>query len=266
MPENRPQHMRWFVLLTPVMFLIAGCAPIEAPTPTIEEATFTPLPSLTPSPTIDWFPATPTPTRLPTPVFSPTPNTRPGIGELIYEDDFSDEAMWLRYEAAVGNVSINNNHITLALNEAEGLIFGIRHTPLITNYYAEITASPNFCEGANEYGLMLRVYGEEINHYRLSISCDGRARVTRIFNRRALTVIDWFSHPVLPTTYPNSFRLGAWVKDKEIRFFINDFELFSVENAVIVEGAIGVFLRVREQESVSVNFSDLKVYQLVDLD
>lgn len=259
--------MRAVSLLVVGLLLLAGCVPINAaPTPTMEEVSPSPLPTITPSPTIDWFPATPTPTRLPTPVLSPTPNLRPGIGELIYEDDFSDESKWLRYDAAIGNISITNNHMTLALNETEGLIFGIRHTPLVTNYYTEIDVSPNFCEGSNEYGLMLRVYDEQINYYRLSLSCDGRARVTRILNRSALTIRDWEPYPFLPTTFPNSFRLGAWVKDKEIRFFFNDTLLFSIENAVIVEGAIGVFLRVREQESVSVSFSDLKVYQLSNTD
>lgn len=249
-------------LLSVALAILAACAPIAAPTPTKVTDTPTSTPTLTLTPTFDWFPATTTPTREPTPEPSPTPDLRPGIGEVIYQDDFSEDVLWSSLTPNGGRVTITNNHITLTLNDTIGSVFGIRKSPQLTDYYAEVTASPNYCQGENEYGLIIRVYGEQLNHYRFSLSCDGRARVTRIVDGRALIIKDWEGFMQLPTTYPNNFRMGVWVKGTEVRFFFNDMQLFAVDNAVIVGGSLGVFARSSEADAISVNFSDLTVYQL----
>lgn len=249
-------------LLSVLLAVLAACAPITEPTPTQITNTPTTAPTQTLTPTFDWFPATATPTREPTPEPSATPNLRPGIGEVIYEDDFSESVLWSPLTPSGGRVTITNNHITLTLNETIGSVFGIRKSPQLTDYYAELTASPNYCQGENEYGLIIRVYGEQLNHYRFALSCDGRARVTRIVDGQALIIRDWEDFMQLPTTYPNNFKLGVWVKGKEVRFFFNDSQLFAVDNAVVVGGSLGVFARASETDSISVNFSDLTVYQL----
>lgn len=244
------------------LVILAACAPIAAPTPTRVTDTPTLTPTFTLTPTYDWFPATATPTREPTSEPEPTPNFRPGIGEAIYEDDFSEDVLWSSLTPNGGRVTITNNHITLTLNETIGTVFGIRKSPQLTDYYAEITANPNYCQGEDEYGMIIRVYGEQLNHYRFSLSCDGRARVTRIVDGRALIIADWQEFMFLPSTYPNNFRLGAWVQGKEVRFFFNDTQLFAIDNAVVVGGSVGVFARASETDAISVNFSDLTVYQL----
>ena len=114
--------------------------------------------------------------------------------------------------------------------------------------------------------LIVRVYGEQLNHYRFSLSCDGRARVTRIVDGQALIIRDWENFMQLPTTYPNNFRLGIWVRGKEMRFFYNDTQLFAMDNAVVVGGSLGMFARASEADSISVNFSDLSVYQLTSIE
>ena len=253
----------WFAL---IFGLLAACQPIQTVTPlptnTPEIPTITP----TPTPTIIWFPATNTPTPRPTQLQTPTPETRPGMGDLLYQDDFSDPSAWTTYETANSNVTISNDHITLALNQSEGLIYGFRTTPQLIDFYAELTASPNFCQADDEYGIMVRVNGTRLNHYRFILSCDGRVSITRVVNNRGNVIADWQNHPLIPATFPRSSRLAVWAQGSELRFFINDYMLVSITDTIIKEGTIGVFVRAGGSSPISVNFSDLAVYSLVKIE
>lgn len=259
-------HPKGMAILGLVLAILAACAPIAASTPVELTDTAILTATYTLTPTYDWFPATATPTLQPSPQPSPTPNLRPGIGDLIYSDDFSEDVLWSSLTPNGGRVTVTNNHITLTMNNTVGSVFGVRKSPQLTNYYAEINVSPNYCQGEDEYGLIIRVYGESLNHYRFSLSCDGRARVTRIVDGRALIITDWQTFMQLPTTFPNNFRLGAWVQGKEVRFFFNDTQLIAIDNAVVVGGSVGVFARSSQGDPISVNFSDLSVYQLNNLE
>ena len=63
---------------------------------------------------------------------------------------------------------------------------------------------------------------------------------------------------------PSKARLAVWASANELRFFVDDMLLFSLENAVIFEGSIGVYIRARGQGTLSVSFSDLQVWALED--
>jgi hypothetical protein len=241
--------------------LLIGCTPVvldQTRIPNTETLTAT----LTPTATTVWFPATATPTLLPTQERTPTPELKPGVGDLLVEDDFSDESAWNVWEIENGRVTLSNDHITLALNQPDGLIYGIRFEPQLKDFYAEITASPNFCQAEDEYGLMVRVNGTRLNHYRLVVSCSGQARVLRVINNRGNVVQDWVAKPFIPLSFPTNSRLGVWMKGTQLRFFINDRLVFELIDPVIRQGAFGVYVRGSGGGTISVNFSDLVIYQL----
>jgi len=245
---------------------LAACQPVEATLPSPTSTPQLPTATLTSTPTIVWFPPTNTPTLRPTQPQTPTPDSRSSLVTLLYEDDFSDPAAWTTYETANSKVTIANDHITLALNQPEGLIYGFRTEPQLTDFYAELTASPNFCQAEDEYGLMVRVNGTRLNHYRLILTCDGRVSATRVVNNRGNVIMDWQTHPLVPTAFPRSTRLAVWAQGAEIRFFINDFLLFSVSDTIIPQGSLGVFVRANGGSAISVNFSDLQVFELEEQD
>lgn len=248
------------------ILLLAGCAPVVSSFPVEVTAspvppTATSTPTITPTPTIVWFPATATPTPLPTIPQTPTPDLKP-VGALLYLDDFTNPDNWIISAAPGGNVLIMNGDITLAADQDAGMSSGIRSAPLLTDLYAEITASPNFCAPGDEYGLMLRVTGAQRDHYRFTVTCDGNAALFRVVNQRPLQIAAWTAHPLLPDSFPAEIRLGAWLQGRELRLFVNDVLLFSAQDAVILRGAVGVFVKAGSGAPVSVNFSDLHVYEL----
>lgn len=227
------------------------------------------IPSLTPTltttltPTTVWFPATATPTPLPTLVRTPTPDLRPLVGDLILQNGFALDEAWYQLVGSIGNISFSTRHVNLAINEPPGLIYAFRETPILGDFYAEVTAEVNFCQGNDEYGLMVRVEGTRFNHFRFAFECDGEVKVTQIRGNSAAILEQPVQDPAIPTGFPGEVRLSVWAMGEEIRFFVNDRYFFSIEDRVLGEGSLGVYLRAREDAPMSVTFSELKIWELV---
>jgi hypothetical protein len=185
---------------------------------------------------------------------------RPGISELLLEDDFSDESVWPISSSSLAMVNIRENELHLSLKEGHELLIPIRTSPKVNNFYAEITASPSLCRGDDEYGFVVRA-GED-GHYRLALSCDGRVKVDRLLGDSTSRQAGWLEHPVVPALAPSSSRLGIWARGSQIHFFVNDVYLFSVNDTQLWGGMFGVFVHTSGDADVSVSFSDLKIWSL----
>lgn len=245
------------LLVVALVLVTAACLPAP-PTPI---STQTPTPSLTPSPSPVWFPPTSTPTVVPTTEPTLTPDLRPNRGEELLRDDFSSGEDWSLTSSNTASVAIANNHITLALNQSKSFLLTTRQQPVLGDFYAEISASPNLCSGADEYGLLVRV-SPGLEYFRFSLSCDGRARADRVYRGTVASIVPWTLNGAIPASAPSSSRLAVWAKGEELRFFINDLYLFSVRDTTFYTGTIGLFVRTAGETAVSVNFADLIVYQL----
>ncbi len=110
---------------------------------------------------------------------------------------------------------------------------------------------------------MIRVTGERRDHYRFAVTCDGRAGVYRVVNDRAIQIADWLPHPLLAQSFPATRQLGVRIQGRQLQFFVNDFLLLTVEDAVITRGTVGVFVRGIGGEPALVSFSELEVYELI---
>jgi len=224
-------------------------------------ATPTALPTLPATETTDWFPATATPTLMPTAEHSPTPDLLPGLGAQLLNDVFSDDSVWATSQSDSSTAILANGRITLSTNENGNVVLSTRSEPLFGDFYAEISASPGLCEGEDEYGFVVRSasLGDQ---YRFGLSCDGRAKVDRILGGAASRPLAWLASPIIPSIMPSQAKLSVWASGSELRFFVDDVFLFSLENAVIFEGTLGVYIRARGQGTLSVAFSDLQVWAL----
>lgn len=239
---------------------LVGCYPLPAdPIPT-ETPTLTATLTSTPV----WFPATATPTMLPTPERSATPIWRPGVGDLILEDGFDAEEEWFPFTGTIGNLAFNDGHLTLAINQPSGMIYAFRETPVLSDFYVEVTASVKLCQNTDEFGLMVRVSGVRRDHYRLALTCSGEAKAVRVYGNNSVVIYPLEQYPEVAEGFPSESRLGVWVVDDEIRFFVNDRYLFSVVDPVIGEGAIGVYVRTTGNDPISVVFSQLEIYEILN--
>jgi hypothetical protein len=241
-------------LLAGVLLLLCSACFVSVTPPA---PTATPLPSPTETPTIIWFPPTPTFTPYPTVAVSPTANLRNGVGELLLEDDFSDPAAWSTSSDNEASAAVSNGSINLSLKSADDYLLSTRSGPVFGDFYAEITANPNFCHGEDEYGFIVRDLNGD--HYRLVLSCDGRVKVDR-FYRGLSRQAGWLQSAVIPDVMPSSSRLQIWAAGSQMRFFVNDIYLFSITDNLLYQGTIGVFVHTAGEGDVSVSFSDLKVW------
>mgnify|MGYP002624713866 CR=1 FL=1 len=241
-----------------ILMVTSACTAEASPTPTV-----TPEPSATPTATRDWFPATATPTLRPLPSATPTPDMRPGQGALLLEEDFADGELWDTTDDDDALVIVEGNQIHLTQRETRSYLISTRSEGTFSDFYAEVTANTNLCRGDDEYGLVVRALNST-NHYRLAFSCDGRAKVDRLYQNGYSNVMAWQTHGRVPSLAPAEVRLGVWANGSELRFFVNDVYLFSVTDSLLYRGGVGVFVRSSGEGDVTVSFSDLRVWEVND--
>jgi hypothetical protein len=248
-----------WLLLVFLAGVISACTdlPGAGPLPTDRP---TPRPSITPTapPTIVWFPPSRTPTPRPTPAQSPqpTPEPRPGLGAVLFQDDFSNTSGWQSGAFDGGTADFGNHSLSLVIPDRSATIISLRRAAMPDNYYLEMTVNANLCRGKDVYGLVFRSDGG-LSAYRWLITCDGLTRVERWRPAEAAVIQDW--------TYigeggaPLSLRLGLWLYRDEMRYFVNDVYLFATKDPLLAGAQLGVMTRSTGQNPLSVSFSSLAV-------
>jgi hypothetical protein len=231
---------------------VAGAGAQEAvpATPSVLVATSTP---------VNWFPAFATPTLGAEPASQPTPEKKPGIGQVLLSDDFSSPDEWNTAVSDQAAVVIAEKALTIATQPGIAPVASFRQGQIFGNMYAEITARPSLCRDADDYGLAFRA-PNNIAYYRFAVACNGTAGAQR-FSLGAARIL----HPAIlsadvPTGAPGEVRLGVWAVGSEFRFFLNDRYQFTATDSSYASGAIGVFAHAGGDSPVTVTFADLVVY------
>jgi len=243
-----------FILL--FAMALTGCASAADESLIVDSTTTeTPLPS----PTIVWFApsATLPPQALATQIS--TPEQKPGVGAISLTDDFSSPELWNPASSDEGSAIINNNHLTLAVPHGSS-IFRIRSDLTLSDFYAELTASPSLCKGQDEYGLLVRA--SAIAYYRLVLMCNGTLRLDRVSTNSHELLQPAIPSGDVPTGAPGEVRMGVWAVGTDLRFFLNGRYQFGVNDKNYPSGTIGVFTHSVADTPVAVTFSDLTVYDV----
>ncbi len=246
------KYKLWLVL----SMILAGC--LSRPTALPPEPTSTATPTGTPTATVIWFPATATQTPLPTLDVSPTVDQLPPTGDLIFSDDFNDPDEWLLGQTSTTSIALGNQALTLALNQPSGYLYTLRKSPILSDFYLEVTASPSLCRGDDEYGLLLRV-SPSAEFYRFSLSCEGSIRLDKYYNGKASSPQAKTPSGSVPRGAPSSSLISAWVKGKEMQFYVNNEYQFTVRDPSLQEGSLGFFVRSAGDTALTVSFTNLSV-------
>jgi hypothetical protein len=168
--------------------------------------------------------------------------------------------VWRLSQSPVGSAAFGVNELTIAIRQPRGYLYSERVVPDLRNFYAEITASPSICRSEDEYGLLFRIT-PAYDFYRFSLTCDGQTRLDKYYRGAASSPQSLNYSSEVPPGAPSESKIGVWIMESEMRFFINDVFQFSVMNPSISSGLIGVFARAFGDDPVTVNFSALKVFQ-----
>ena len=237
--------------------ILTACAGRPNDSLPIEESTATETPL--PSPTLVWFPpsATPSPQALATQI--PTPEQKPGIGAITLTDDFSSPDLWNIASSDEGSAAINDNQLTLAVGPGVS-INSLRQELVLSDFYAELTASPSLCKGQDEYGLLVRA--SAVAYYRLALVCNGTLRLDRVSRNSHQLLQAAIPSGDAPTGAPGNVRMGVWAVGSDLRFFLNGSYQFSVNDKNYPSGTLGVFAHSVADTPVAITFSNLTVYDV----
>jgi hypothetical protein len=237
-----------------LLALLAGCTAL-APEPA---TTVTPTITQTPTATIVWFPPTETPTPRPTVVVTPTSEMRTGLGAVILSDSFEQAGPWSTRVGEGSSATVSRGRLTLAIRQPRLYLFSERGTPVLADFYAEITAAASLCQGLDDYGLLLRTQSNQ-DYYRYAVVCDGTVRLERVSGGSLAVLQPRTPSGDAPPGAPGTVRLGVWAVGAEMRFFLNGRHQFTVTDPVFRSGTLGVFARSGGETAVTVTFSDLVV-------
>ena len=248
--------MNRILLIILLVWMLTGCATVPDDSILVDSTTTdTPVPS----PTIVWFPPSATPTIQVLTTQIPTPEQNPGIGAISLNDDFSVPDLWNPASSNEGSAIINDNHLILAVPPGSS-IFRVRADLILSNFYAELTASPSLCKGQDEYGLL--VHASAIAYYRLVLMCNGTLRLDRVSPSTRQILQPAIPSSDVPTGAPGEVRMGVWAVGPNLRFFLNGRYQFSVNDKNYSSGTIGVFARSVADTPVAVAFSNLTIYDV----
>jgi hypothetical protein len=186
---------------------------------------------------------------------------QPGVGDVILSDNFETGISWLLGQTTAASVAIGMNELTIAISSPHTYAYSNRDQPKLVNFYAEITANPTLCHTTDEYGLLLR-FASTGDFYRFGLTCDGQVSLDRVYKGIASSPQPWITSGMLKTGAPSTSRLAVWAVGKEMRFFVNDVFLFTVNEPTIPNGSLGVFAASSGDLAVTVNFSDLVIREI----
>lgn len=244
-------------LLLIITILLASCAGMDG-----LPATSTPIsPTETPLPTSTqiWFPPSATPTPQAVTTKAPTPEMRPGLGNNILTDDFSDPSLWNIAASNQASAAVDNNRLTIAVQSGVSML-SLRQDFFPNNYYAEITARPSLCRGDDNYGVLVRA--SAASFYRFVLTCSGTIRAERVLNGTRIIIQEPLPSADVPPGAPGEVRIGIWAFDRDIRIFLNGRYQFSISEPTLPSGTIGVFVRSAGNTAAVVSFSDLVVQEV----
>lgn len=182
---------------------------------------------------------------------------------MIYSDDFSDPARWETGELLDGWVSAGVNELSLGVSRPRGFLFSRLSDFDARDFYLEVSANPTICRGKDEYGILLRLASPQ-DFFRFALTCDGHARLDRLLKGEASASVPPTLSAAVPPGAPSRSRLAVWVRGGEYRFIANGQLLFTIEDASLPQGGIGLFARAAGEDHVAVNFSELIIYSLLE--
>jgi len=238
-----------------VGLLLSSCTLIERPalgtaTPSLPTAT------AIPSPTPIWFPPTETPTPSPQRLPTATPDMLPGLGPILFRDDFTDPTTW----PDAPTDDFQNGRLILTAPAGAYQIRLHRHRSL-SDFYAEVQIQINLCRPGGEYGLLVRA--DSASYYRLSLNCSGELRADRVLQGKRLVLQPSRISVNAPRGAPARVQVAVWAVGRQMRFFLNSHYQFTVDDPVLSSGGLGFFVRAGPDFPIAVAVSDLVVRRVL---
>ncbi len=258
--QNRNRQLSLACILVVILAVsaLAGCS---LPRDVIPDSTPSVLPiTQTPSATIVWFPATSTPTRQITIQPSSTPDASIRFGNLVIDDQFAIQSNWSHGAFPVGNIDFGNRSINLAVAAPGGTLTSLRTDTFTDDFYLEVSITASLCTREDTFGVAFWATNDTVYH-RLVFNCGGLFRLEKVNKGKISVLTDWSASAQAARTPGVPFRVGLWVGGGSVRIYLN--EIFqSSQKLAPTAGGIGFFASSSGSSAVTIQFSDLQLYEV----
>lgn len=233
---------------------LASCSRPEASSPQPARST-TPTATATQA-----FPTLfPTSTRTPAPTEGSTPSV---LGEILFRDEFQTDLGWDLEGIASGGMSLIEGRLALSTTVRGGALYAIAPQENPTDFYAQVEIRNEICEGLDAFGIAFR-YRSPSEHYRFTLTCNGKARFTRLTSGTALALVPLTDTPAAIRGAPALNRMAVVATGSEFQFFINGLEVFRGRDASLPSGRIALLIWARDGQQATVSFNDFTLQALL---
>lgn len=248
------------VLILVIITACGGSLPGATSQPGVTGTPSLPVETVSATATILWFPPTNTALISPVPTLLPTAQQRPGVGELLFLDDFDQPGLWNTASSPLASAQVTDHKLLLSISGQGPLsMVSLRQEPLLGDFYAEATATLSLCGKEDQFGMLFRAGAGE-NYYRLTLRCDGHLRLERSLNGSRSPLFNWQPSGDAPAAAPAQVKLGVWMAGTEIRIFLNDNLQVALQDSYLQQGSLGFFIYANGSSPITVSFSELAVY------
>jgi hypothetical protein len=262
-PSLPPTDVLYTAAAQTVIAQLTQMAPLTTNTPPLPDtpaATATPAPSQAPSPTI--VPHSPTPTASPEATLAATVEPSPtlaatatattppadpkaALGNARFTDTFTDDANWSLYQDDHVSFKVKDESLVMTAFNPDSWEGWTLTWPDISDFYLEMTATPQGCTGRDRYGLVFRSEKNEDQQYLgyfFGISCDGRYSLRRWDGEAFVTLVNWTASEHLLSGEGHTNRIGVLAKGDQLSLYANGYLLTETTDETHAKGKFGVFI------------------------
>ncbi|MHB0857647.1 MAG: zinc-ribbon domain-containing protein [Anaerolineae bacterium] len=182
------------------------------------------------------------------------------VGQLLYSDDFADEASgWDTWESDESSVWYEGGRYHLLVNKVDWIAWG---NPYEAFDDCVVQVETIQVEGPddNGFGLLLR-YVDVDNFYRFEVSGDGYYRFDLMMDNEWHSLIEWTETTLINTGNATNV-IAAVCAGSNYTFYINGTEVDSYNDDTFSSGDVGLTAGTIEEVGVHVAFDNLKVWSV----
>jgi Domain of Unknown Function (DUF1080) len=226
----------------------------------VPESTNPPQPSEAPLPGL-----TATSIPAPTATLTPTVATAPddpklSLGDPDWRDTFEDGDNWSLYEDEHVRFRVRDDVLVMIAFGAEDRDSWMLTVPEPENYYLEVTAAPQECNGLDRYGVIFRTDATE--GYLFGFSCDGQFSLRQWDGENFNDLVDWTPSEAIQPGAGQTNRMGLMVDGDQFTLFANGEQLAEASDDTYLEGGFGLFVASDETEDFRVQVSEAAYWEL----
>ena len=246
----------WLASMIASVFMY-GCAPAPLP--------FTPTPippTATPTATIPYPTAVPTQTSTPLPPSTATPDLHQSLGPLVFSSDFESSDGWPLSQDASGATSVSGGQLAIVVSAPQTPRMAISPSPIVADFYLDVSAHAAICSGEDEYGIVFRV-NPNGSRYQFTVTCSGGIRLRRYVSGsgRAIVPFEDKTLAVLAGA-PADNQLAVLAQGRDLHLYVNGYEVLDVQDATFNAGQVGLIVASAKSGQTTITFDNFKVWTL----